>query len=90
MRCSIATVTAQRDSGFSGPRCGEAQLPWRLLMPFRTSYLRMKADEYRAFAAMTDGAIRLQLLNMAERYNREAEQNERQHQRRADKATTSY
>jgi hypothetical protein len=50
----------------------------------------MKADEYRALAAtMTDGAIRLQLLNMAERYEQEAEQNERQHQLRADKATAS-
>jgi len=59
-------------------------------MPFRTSYLRMKADEYSALAAAMTGAIRLQLLNMAEHYDREAEQNERQHQRRADKATTSY
>jgi hypothetical protein len=59
-------------------------------MPFGTNYLRMKADEYRALAAaMTDGAIRLQLLNMAQRYDQEAEQNERQHQVRADKAATS-
>jgi hypothetical protein len=51
----------------------------------------MKADEYRALAAaMTDGAIRLQLLNMAERYEQEAEHNERQHQVRTDEATTSY
>jgi hypothetical protein len=50
----------------------------------------MKADEYRALAAaMTDGAIRLQLLNMAQRYDKEAEQNERQHQVRADKAAIS-
>ena len=49
-------------------------------MPFGTNYLRMKADEYRALAAaMTDGAIRLQLLNMAQRYDQEAEHNERQH-----------
>ena len=60
-------------------------------MPFRTNYLRMKADEYRALAAtMTDGAIRLQLLNMAERYDQEAEHNERQHQARAEKAATSH
>jgi len=60
-------------------------------MPFGTKYLRMKADEYRALAAaMTDGAIRLQLLNIAEHYDREAEQNERQHQLRADKAATSH
>ena len=59
-------------------------------MPFATNYLRKKADEYRALAAtMTDGAIRLQLLNMAERYEREAEQNDRQRQPRADKATMS-
>jgi hypothetical protein len=59
-------------------------------MPFRTNCLRNKADEYRALAApMTDGAIRLQLLNMAERYDQEAEQNERQYQLRADKATAS-
>jgi len=66
-------------------------LSWGLLMPFRTNYLRMKADEYRALAAtMTDGAIRLQPLNMAERYEQEAEHNERQHQPRTDEATTSY
>ena len=60
-------------------------------MPFGTNYLRKKADEYRALAAaMTDGAIRLQLLNMAEHYDREAEQNERQHQLRANKAATSH
>jgi hypothetical protein len=60
-------------------------------MPFRTNYLRMKSDEYRALAAaMTDGAIRLQLLNIAERYEQEAEQNEREHQLRADKATASH
>jgi len=35
---------------------------------------------------MTDGGIRLQLLNMAERYDQEAEHNERQHQVRAEKA----
>jgi len=65
--------------------------PWGLLMPFGTNYLRQKADEYRALAAkMTDGAIRLQLLNMAERYEQEAEQNERQHQLRADKAAPSH
>jgi hypothetical protein len=59
-------------------------------MPFRTNYLRNKADEYRALAAaMTDGAIRLQLLNMAERYEQEAEQNEHQHQLRAAKPTAS-
>jgi hypothetical protein len=59
-------------------------------MPFRTNYLRIKADEYRALAAaMSDGAIRLQLLNMASRYDQEAEDNERQHQVRADKATAS-
>jgi hypothetical protein len=34
---------------------------------------------------MTDGGIRLQLLNMAERYDQEAEHNERQHQVRAEK-----
>jgi len=50
----------------------------------------MKADEYRALAAaMTDGAIRLQLLNMAQRYDQEAEHNERQPQLSADKAATS-
>jgi len=60
-------------------------------MPFGTNYLRKKADEYRALAAaMTDGAIRLQLLNMAEHYDREAEQNERQHQLRANKAATPH
>jgi hypothetical protein len=60
-------------------------------MPFGTNYLRNKADEYRALAAtMTDGAIRLQLLNMAEHYEQEAEQNERQHRQRANKAATSH
>ena len=60
-------------------------------MPFRTNHLRMKADEDRALAAaMADGAIRLQLLNMAERYEQEAEHNERQHQVRAEKADTSH
>ena len=59
-------------------------------MPFGTNYLRRKADEYRALAAaMNDGAVRLQLLNMAERYEREAEQNERL-QLQADKAATSH
>lgn len=59
-------------------------------MPFGTKYLRMKADEYRAMAAaMNDGAVRLQLLNRAEHYEREAEQNERQ-QLQADKADTSH
>ena len=65
--------------------------PWGLLMPFGTNYLRQKANEYRALAAnMTNGAIRLQLLNMAERYEQEAEHNERQHQLRADKAAPSH
>jgi hypothetical protein len=51
----------------------------------------MKADEYRALAAaMSDGSIRLQLLNMAEHYDREAEQNERQHQVRAERVTASH
>jgi hypothetical protein len=60
-------------------------------MPFGTKYLRMKADEYRALAASTiDGSVRLQLLNLAEHYDREAEENERQQQLRADKATTSH
>ena len=55
-----------------------SHFPWGYLMPFGTNYLRNKADEYRALAAtMTDGAIRLQLLNMAEHYEQEAEQNER-------------
>jgi hypothetical protein len=59
-------------------------------MPFGTNYLIMKANEYRALAAtVTDGTIRLQLLNMAEHYEREAEHNERQRQRRADKAIAS-
>jgi hypothetical protein len=58
-------------------------------MPFGTNYLRKKADEYRALAAaMSDGAIRLQLLNMAERYDQEAEHNEREHQV-PEKAATS-
>ena len=70
--------------------CGKAHFPWGLLMPFRTNYLRNKADEYRALAAaMTDGAIRLQLLNMAERYDREADQNDRQNQQRTEKVTPS-
>ena len=61
------------------------------LVPFGTNYLRKKAAEYRALAAtMTDGAVRLQLLNMAAHYDREAEQNERQHQVRAEKAATSH
>ena len=60
------------------------------LMPFGTNYLRAKADEYRALAArVTDGSIRFQLLNMSEHYDREAEQNERQHQLRADKTTAT-
>jgi hypothetical protein len=59
-------------------------------MPFGTNYLKKKAAEYRALAAtMTDGAVRLQLLNMAKRYDQEAEQNERQHQPRANKAASS-
>jgi hypothetical protein len=59
-------------------------------MPFRPNYLREKADEYRALAAaMTDGSIRLQFLNMAEHYEREAEQNERQHRLRPAKVTAS-
>ena len=58
-------------------------------MPFGKNYLRKKAAEYRAMAAaMSDGAIRLQLLNMAERYDQEAEHNERQHQMRAEKAAS--
>ena len=72
-------------------RCGQAHFPWGLLMPFRANYLRIKADEYRALAAaMSDGAIRLQLLSMARHYDLEAEQNERQHQVRAEKAGTSH
>lgn len=60
-------------------------------MPFGTNYLRMKADEYRALAAaMSDGSIRSQLLNMAEHYEQEADRNERQHQLRADRATASH
>ena len=59
------------------------------LMPFGTKYLRMKADCALA-ASTTDGSIRLQLLNLAEHYDREAEENERQHHLRADKATTSH
>ena len=87
---SIATVTAHRHSRFRIYAWGQAHFSWGLLMPFRTNCLRNKADEYRALAApMTDGAIRLQLLNMAERYDQEAEQNERQYQLRADKATAS-
>jgi hypothetical protein len=59
-------------------------------MPFGTNYLRMKADECRALAAATnDHASRLQLLNMAERYDREADQNEHQHQQRTEKGTAS-
>ena len=59
-------------------------------MPFGTNYLKTKADEYRALAAaMNDGTIRQQLLNLAERYDREAEQNERQRQVRAEKVTAS-
>ena len=59
-------------------------------MPFGTNYLRMKADEYRALAASAnDVYIRLELLKIPERYDREAEHNERQHQLRADQATTS-
>ena len=59
-------------------------------MPFETNYLRMKADEYRSLAAATyDLASRLQLLNMAERYDREAGQNERQNQQRTEKGTAS-
>ena len=82
---STATLTV------SDIRCGRLNLPCGgFLMPFGTNYLRMKADEYRALAAaMTDGAIRLQLLNMAQRYDQEAEHNERQHQLSADKAATS-
>jgi hypothetical protein len=60
-------------------------------MPFGTNYLKKKAAEYRALAAtMTDGAVRLQLLNMAKRYDQEAEQNERQHQPPANKAASSH
>lgn len=59
-------------------------------MPFGMNYLRMKADEYRALAAgMNDGTIRLKLLNLAEYYDREADQNERQHQQRTEKGTAS-
>ncbi len=59
-------------------------------MPFETNYLRMKADEYRSLAAVTyDLASRQQLLNMAERYDREADQNERQNQQRTEKGTAS-
>jgi hypothetical protein len=62
---------------------------WRYSCPSETNYLRKKAAEYRALAAtMTDGGIRLQLLNMAERYDQEAEHNERQHQVRAEKAAS--
>src|SRR5438876_10935486 len=58
-------------------RLGNGYFPGGRLIPFGTSYPRMKADEYRALAAaMNDGPIRLQLLNMAERYDRDAEQNE--------------
>ena len=59
-------------------------------MPFGTNYLRMKADEYRALAAgMNDGTIRTQLLNLAEHYDREADQNERHDQQRTEKNTAS-
>ena len=59
-------------------------------MPFETNYLRMKADEYRSLPAVTyDLASRQQLLNMAERYDREADQNERQNQQRTEKGTAS-
>jgi hypothetical protein len=58
-------------------------------MPFGTNYLRQKADEYRTLAAaMTDGAIRLQLRNMAERYEQEAENNDRQRQLSPKSATS--
>ena len=59
-------------------------------MPFGTKYLRTKADEYRALAASAkDVLIRLELLNIAERYDREAKQNEFQ-QLRADKGDTLH
>ena len=73
----------------SGLRCGLAY-PGGLLMPFGTNYLRQKADEYRALAAtMTDGAIRLQLLNMAQRYEQEADNNDRRRQLPAYRTGTS-
>jgi len=59
-------------------------------MPFGTNYLRMKADEYRSLAAAAhDHASRLQLLNVAERYDREADQSERQNQLPTEKGTVS-
>jgi hypothetical protein len=59
-------------------------------MPFGLNYLRMKADEYRSLAAaMKDGNIRLQLLTLAEHYDREADQNERQNQQPTEKGTAS-
>ena len=59
-------------------------------MPFGSNYLRIKADQYRALAAaMNDGTIRLQLRNLAERYDREADQNDRQNQQRTEKVTPS-
>ena len=59
-------------------------------MPFGTKYLRTKAEEYRTLAASAkDVLIRLELLNIAERYDREAKQNEFQ-QLRADKGDTLH
>jgi hypothetical protein len=59
-------------------------------MPFGTKYLRMKADEYRALAASAkDVYIRSELFKIAERYDREAEQNEFQ-QPRTDKGATLH
>jgi hypothetical protein len=50
----------------------------------------MKAGEYRALAASAkDVFIRLELLKIAERYAREAEQNEIR-QLRADKSATLH
>ena len=73
-----------------GLRFKVAYFLWGFLMPFGTNYLRMKADEYRSLAAATnDHASRLQLLNLAERYDREADQNERQHQQRTETGTAS-
>jgi hypothetical protein len=47
-------------------------------MPSKVDQLRAKADECRAFgAAVKDDAIRLQLLGIAEEYDRLVEQNER-------------
>jgi hypothetical protein len=64
---------------------------WGLLMPFRTNHLKTQADKYRVLAAAANNeGVRLQLLSIANQFDLLAEHDERQHQVRAERATTPH